>query len=417
MSDNSKPELWSLRDSNPHAKTRSNHFPLFLPGLDSPLIFSSMALDLSPSNTMSLIRTLLTGSSLGMTSSPSRSLSSSTVNLPLPGDTSLPTAFLHEIRFANSHDLAAIIKWAMAKMGFILEVPVPAQAYVDNKKGEVIEETAFIQQRGFIEIEAYLAWREGERRQHYPEHAFSVFLSALPDNKASLVSTLFSLLSSATSYSLKNGMTPSKLSRLFGVLIFGLPEDETFARTYDAYLKASNAMEHLFLAYIRDQSTSTSLPTRLLEHITGYPDMLSSDLSLPSARAKSLPITQIEKSVRLYSADLIQDACELDLQPGACPEWDAARGEYNGTSEEVLKGKEFHGMDPQLSDRFRKLVNLRGGKKQGRDASGQSWNKDKKEEFNQEEDLEAYGSLAGKEWGDFMSVVSDPNLVVFDLGI
>lgn len=297
----------------------------------------------------------------------------------------------------------------MARMGHVLEVPVPAPKYSDNKKGgDVVEETAFIQQRGFIEIEAYLAWREGEKRQHYPEHAFSVFLSALPNNKATLVSTLFSLLSSTTSYSLKNGMTPSKLSRIFGVLVFGLPEDETFARTYDAYLKASNAMEHLLLASIRDQSTSSPLPTRLLEQIEGYPNMLSGDLSLPSSNAKSVPITQIEKSVRLYSSDLIQDACELDLNPGTCPEWEAARGDYNtGNLEDDLRGKEIHGMDPQLSDRFRKLVNLRGGKKQGRDSKGKSWNKDRKEDLNsQDEGLEAYGSLASKEWGDFMSSVS-----------
>ncbi len=149
------------------------------------------------------------------------------------------------------------------------------------------------------------------------------------------------------SYSLKNGMMPGKLAKHFGCVLFGLPEDETFARTYDAYVRASNATEHLLLAYIRFQATTTTLPPRLAQHINGYPSILPTEITLPSASSKLVSITQIERTVRLYSADLVHSACELDLVE-SCSEWEDCRN-----TNEAL------GKDPQLSDKFRKLINLR----------------------------------------------------------
>ncbi|PWN52929.1 hypothetical protein IE53DRAFT_234828 [Violaceomyces palustris] len=354
-------------------------------GLDQPMIFSSMALDLSPHNMASLIRSYL-------------GISASNPTSPLPvapprPAAEIPKSFINEIKFANPHDLGAMIKWALARMGRVLAVPVPISA--PSKKGDVLEEMVYVQQRGFLELDTYMAWREEEKRQRYPSCAFDSFLQHIDARSGQLLSSLLSLLSSTTSYSLKNGMTPAKLARIFCPLIFGLPEDDTFARTYDAFIRASNATEHLLLAFIRAQGSSAALPTRLLQHIAGYPSMLATEMTLPGKQARLVPVTQIERIVRLYSPDLVQTACELDLPVGTrCPEWEACKSD-----DETL------GRDPQLTDRFRKLVNLRGGAAQGRGKySASSHVQNKAQNGQQDEDgVEVYSSLASKRWGDFMS--------------
>ncbi|CDS01112.1 uncharacterized protein SPSC_01609 [Sporisorium scitamineum] len=348
-------------------------------GLDNPLIFSSMALDLSPANVGSLIK-LFTSSTAGQRT--------------------IPSAFFDEIRYANPHDLAAFIKWAFARMGRVLAVPVPVPG---PKKGEMREEMVYVQQRGFLDLEVYNAWREQERRQQYPATAFKDFVSHLGPENAKLLSSLFSLLSSTASYSLKNGMMPAKLCKHFGPLLFGLPEDETFARTYDAYVRASNATEHLLLAYIRFQATIASLPPRLAQHINGYPSILTAEITVPSASSKLVPITQIERNVRLYSADLVQSACEIDITE-PCPEWEDCRN-----SNEVL------GKDPQLSDKFRKLINLRGGALQGRRAGVV---KTLESPFKEDDAVVNHSSLVSKQWDDFMSggfAAPDSSKLAFDL--
>lgn len=348
-------------------------------GLDNPLIFSSMALDLSPTNVASLIRLFATTQ---------------------PLQRALPPAFLDEIRYANPHDLAALIKWGLARMGRVLAVPVPVPG---QKKGEVREEMVYVHQRGFLDLEAYNAWRDHERRSHYSHSAFDHFLAHLAPDNARLLSALFELLSSTASYSLKNGMMPAKLCKHFGPLLFGLPEDESFARTYDAYVRASNATEHLLLAYIRLQATKAALPPRLAQHVNGYPSMLPTEITSPSPSSKLVPVTQIERNVRLYTIDLVQSACEIDLAE-ACPEWRDCCDTY-----------EAIGRDPQLSDKFRKLVNLRGGAIQGRKPGSSVSTPAAAED---DDAVAAHGSLVSKRWDDFLSDgfgAPDSSKLAFDL--
>uniref|UniRef100_V5GID4 Meiotically up-regulated protein Msb1/Mug8 domain-containing protein n=2 Tax=Kalmanozyma brasiliensis (strain GHG001) TaxID=1365824 RepID=V5GID4_KALBG len=312
----------------------------------------------------------------------------------------LPSEFLEEIRYANPHDLAAVIKWAFARMGRVLAVPVPVQG---PKRGEMREEMVYVQQRGFLELESYNTWREQERRHQYPAAAFTDFLSPLAPENAKLLSSLFSLLSSTASYSLKNGMMPARLAKHFGPLIFGLPEDETFARTYEAYVRASNATEHLLLSYIRFQATTETLPPRLAQHISGYPAMLATEMTVPSASSKLVPVTQIERNVRLYSADLVQSACEIEIA-NSCPEW-----------KDCCDTNEVLGKDPQLSDKFRKLVNLRGGAIQGRRPSS---SKARDASIDEDDAVAAHSSLVSKQWDDFMFggfSAPDSSKLAFDL--
>lgn len=191
-------------------------------------------------------------------------------------------------------------------------------------------------------------------------------------------------------------MTPSKLARHFGPLLFGLPEDETFARTYETYLRVSNATEHLLLAYIRDLAAYEVLPMRLMSHVDDYPAMLSTDLNKPAKHVRAVPVTQVERNVRFYSQDLIQTAAQWDLTK-PCEEWKACWTE-----------NERHGRLPQLSDRYRKLLNLRGTTHLSNSLASVTRNAPSaraKSLHSQDrpEDPSSYTSIADKEWSEFLN--------------
>lgn len=211
-------------------------------------------------------------------------------------------------------------------------------------------------------------------------------------------------------------MTPSKLARLFGALLFGLPEDETFSRTYEAYVRASNATEHLLLAYIRDLAAYEVLPVRLMSHVDGYPASLSTDLSKPPKHVRTVPITQVERRVRFYSQDLIQTACEWDVA-NQSEEWAAC-----------CSSEKDQAQRPQLSEVFRQLIHLRGGSatngsaRRSNSRSDQNGARAEKTEQRrnpgQNEESSLYSSIVDEKWGNFLSegfAAPDQTRLNFDL--
>lgn len=195
-------------------------------------------------------------------------------------------------------------------------------------------------------------------------------------------------------------MTPSRTGRTFGPLLFGLPEDETFSKTYAAYVRASNAAEHLLLAYIRQTGATSTLPVRLAEHAADYVPSMSelSSLDVVKSHIKQAPLTIIESNVRLYSPDLVTSACLAQVKH--CPEWDAC-----------LSDSDAFGRRPQLSDRSRKLLKFTGGV-QGVPAKAAS------PQDHQKGNLHPASSLAEVEWGNFASLgfeETDASKLRFDL--
>lgn len=71
------------------------------------------------------------------------------------------SSFVQEAKYANVHNLAAMIKWTLARLGRFYAVPVPSQT--PSKKGEVHEEVAIVQQRGWLDLETYMSWRDQEQ--------------------------------------------------------------------------------------------------------------------------------------------------------------------------------------------------------------------------------------------------------------
>lgn len=300
---------------------------IVLRGLQTPLLFSPLSLALTPLGPPSLIRAYL-----GPSQTP-----------PAP-NAPVPPAFVAEAQFASPSDLASVLKWALARIA--THIPSPHEC------GE--NETRV---RGFLSLDTYLTWRHEEQADAFPSSSYADLTEKVSPQVGNLLTQLLSLLSSAGAYALENGMTIARLARTFGPLIFGLPEDDTFARTYAVYVRATNATEHLLLAYVRQlettlQAKGSALPLRLAQAVQGYPATLPGNLDvLPAGTGKVVPLTVLERSVKAYAPDLLADALTFDL-PSKCKEWDACH-----LTEKDAK----HGVLPQFTPRFRKLINFQGG--------------------------------------------------------
>src|SRR5712691_8534486 len=128
--------------------------------------------------------------------------------------------------------------------------------------------------------------------QDYPATHFETLIAHLQQPLPSIIINALSLLACLTAHSSSSGHTPPTLSPLFGPLLFGLgPAVLPFHHTYLEYLRATNAMEHVLLAFVRWQdapsnessgsfgdgpgsAASLGVPTRLNDWIRGYPAML-----------------------------------------------------------------------------------------------------------------------------------------------
>lgn len=240
-------------------------------GITTPFIFTSSALDLSSNGIKRLIRTFL--------------------DSQLSPSPESQAKWREEAKFAGPHDLGTFLRWGLARIVRI----------VDGRE-----------ERGLVAWEHYTTFRDSEVAANFPHQHFSTFLPALPPPLRSIIITVLSVLARLTANSTSSGHTPPSLSPLFGGLFFGLGvQGAPFHHTYVYYLRATNAMEHLLLSFIRFQDTaSLGVPTRLKEWIKGYPLMLASHSSRPEPRkgVRTVRLVNVRRDVRTYSRDLIRTA-------------------------------------------------------------------------------------------------------------
>ncbi|KAK9899637.1 hypothetical protein P389DRAFT_207285 [Cystobasidium minutum MCA 4210] len=333
-------------------------------GIEAPLLFSTQALDISMEGICSLIRPYLSSKDIWRS---------------------------RDLKFATPHDLCGMIKWALGR-------------YVNNQGG-----------RGFITWEMYEKWRFGEREkvsadfvvcpangktlalgrlaevQHFsmqdftPRYITTHMIYLLPTQNAALLTTLFSLMTSALAYTTKNGCTVRKLATLFSSYIFGLPDDGTFEHTYTAFNRFSHATEHLLLAYIRDQvyqheasGAVTTLPRRICDLVKDYVQNLPTNLNKPPQGADLQVIVRIRRNVRWYSKNLIASAGT----------WEVPRSKAWASIAPLPQSKVDDDNKPSpfaYSSKYKHLLNI------------QSIADDE-----DEEDMQKYSSMVEKEWKSFM---------------
>ncbi|TFY76456.1 hypothetical protein EWM64_g7556, partial [Hericium alpestre] len=237
-------------------------------GLTTPFIFSSLAIDVSAAGVRRLVLAFLK------------------TCMPFPAPDA-DRAWRDEARFAGPHELGMCLRWGLARV-------------VRVYGGHAV--------RGLVQWDHYAQWSEAEvgafslcfsliavaylpAALSYPPAHFAAFIAPLPPLLRSIIVNVLTLLIRFTAHSASSGHTPPTLSPLFGPLLFGLgPSALSFQHTYVHYIRATNATEHLILAFIRWQdapsndsaktvgtggsAASLGVPTRLKDWIRGYPSML-----------------------------------------------------------------------------------------------------------------------------------------------
>ncbi|GAA5875877.1 hypothetical protein JCM16303_004031 [Sporobolomyces ruberrimus] len=305
-------------------------------GLDTPLIMSSRALDISLEGVSSLIRAYLEDSQ----------------------------SWESDLEFAAPLAVGAFMKWGLARL-------------VNNQGG-----------RGFVTHDAYREFRTAEKARGFQPKSCTMHLIArMSTSNGRLLSSLLSLFSSIAAHSAKNGMPPRRLASLFSPYIFGLADDQTFDVTYREWQKATDATEHIILAYIRDQQTDGPLPTFLEKFIVNYP----SDLNISyDGRSPTIPqgakveeVTRVRRLTRFHSRNLIASAGTWDVPHSVS--WQLF---FNQNPSLASSTSSTTSPNPVYSNAYRHLLNIRT-------------NTGLDDEFEDEFDQGRYKTRVDKEWSKF----------------
>ncbi|GAA5950992.1 hypothetical protein JCM3765_004649 [Sporobolomyces pararoseus] len=307
-------------------------------GLDRPLIMSSRALDISLEGVCSLIRTYLEDSQ----------------------------SWENDLNLAAPLAIGAFMKWALARL-------------VNNQGA-----------RGFVSWDAYREFKTAEKTRGYHSKSCTMHLIArMSTSNGRLLASLLSLFSSIAAHSAKNGMPPRRLASLFSPYIFGLADDQTFDTTYEEWQKATDATEHLILAYIRDQQTDGPLPTFLEKFILNYPSILNISYAggppkVPKG-AKVEEVTRVRRLTRFHSRNLIATAGTWEVPHSAS--WQLFFNNNPNTSLASSTSSTSSPL-PVYSSAYRHLLNIRS-------------NSGLDDELEDEIEQGRYKTRVDKEWSKF----------------
>ncbi|CAG8488187.1 5640_t:CDS:2 [Funneliformis mosseae] len=126
-----------------------------------------------------------------------------------------------------------------------------------------------------ITYESYLQFTKYEQDWQYDlkEGCFNKFLSNLSRLSRGILVDLFDLFAMTMENSHNNRMHPTRILKSMSPYIFNELQSKTyenFQLAYQDWLKYSNALTHLFLAYLREKACSIELPERLHLLLSDY---------------------------------------------------------------------------------------------------------------------------------------------------
>jgi hypothetical protein len=217
--------------------------------------------------------------------------------------------------------------------------------------------------------------------QDNPPTHFETLIAPLQQPLPSIIINLLSLLACLTAHSSSSGYTPPTHSPLFGPVLFGLgPSALPFHITYLEYLRATNAMEHVLLAFIRwqdapsnkssgsfggpDSTASLGVPTRIKDWIRGHLAMLPEPATrsrkherLQSRRgARTVRVVIVRQNVRMYTPDLVKLTASWATRPPSgvthAPNPFAQSQDWERVAPSTLK------LTPRYADSFKKRMDL-----------------------------------------------------------
>lgn len=179
-----------------------------------------------------------------------------------------------QLAYANVHSVADLLKWALRRLK--------------------VSPSADFNSTAESPLRWYNTFRDAERQGGYDKKAYSaILLPLLPPATRALFGELLDLLTTVSAHYVANAMPASRAAKSLGYWLFGRIGTDRPAQDLDTFLqdwqRSSAIMEHLLLAYLRDQSTKLHyMPTRLAELIEGYPFIpVDSPLQAPAIRTAS----------------------------------------------------------------------------------------------------------------------------------
>ncbi|TFK47158.1 hypothetical protein OE88DRAFT_1728626 [Heliocybe sulcata] len=172
--------------------------------------------------------------------------------------------FESEVQYIRSpHDIAAVLRWGLRHLK--------------------LEGSSFGKDPSW-----YSTFSEAEKGASYPADAYSTKLvPLLPSPHADLLSATLDIVSSLAAHGEANGVSGSKLAKLLGLWLLTAKraeEMDDWKQFYARWEWAGRALEHLFLAKIRDETLKQRMPKRLTELVTHYPYDKSADGMLARPR-------------------------------------------------------------------------------------------------------------------------------------
>lgn len=192
-----------------------------------------------------------------------------------------------QLAYANVHSVADLFKWALRRVKLSA-----SQDFGSTSQSP---------------LSWYDTFRDAELRGGYDKLAFSkLLLPALPSATQTLLTELLDLLTTVSAHYVANAMPASRAAKAFGYWIFGRIGNDKPSQDLETFLKewrrSSSIMEHLLLAYLRDQSTKMHyMPTRLAELIEGYPHIpADSEFNAPAIRTASTSRPVSHSALRVH---------------------------------------------------------------------------------------------------------------------
>ncbi|KAF8331994.1 uncharacterized protein EI90DRAFT_3123081 [Cantharellus anzutake] len=181
------------------------------------------------------------------------------------------TKFEADLRDASPQDVAPVLKWGLRHL--------------------VIEKGSFGRGNAEDQWAWYRSFSEKERAASFPTNSFSsILLPLLPNSHGVLLKNLMELFASVAAHADGNGMFNTKLSKVLAWWIISnrTSPGMSFDNFYREWDRTARILEHVFLAYIRDQSHSQQrVPLRLKPLYQPYPPATVSDGDTSNKEADS----------------------------------------------------------------------------------------------------------------------------------
>ncbi|EGU11411.1 Proteophosphoglycan ppg4 [Rhodotorula toruloides ATCC 204091] len=203
-------------------------------------------------------------------------------------------AFKEELRYANVHDAAAVLRWVRKRSFFMVRKPLIIPFLQGLRH---FSSTPSFSGSPTPSIDWYTSFlrRSSSFAPSHPPHSFSAFLlpSLPPASQALLLSTL-TLLQAVSANAQHNAMTARRLCRSLGIYLFGMSPSSgssSFDDLYNAWREAGDALEGCLKAFLREQ---TDLPPRLQELVDDYPAWVAAKMNGSSENGRKVRVVKVE---------------------------------------------------------------------------------------------------------------------------